>query len=423
MTFNGSEIINNRRAAVYAGSGGISMRCSGSCDVNLALDDPAYTFAADTPPAGAEWYDPAVPESTRFWGVAGLNVIGLSKAPGKRVPTALVRDGSAIGPYVVDDREVTFRVLLLGADDCAVSYGLAWLTSALKGSPCAPGSCGGSTMCVMTCCPHCEEGDTACGLTHMRTLFDVGLLEGPSLIGQSRVNGGTLWTVDFTMTCGRPFIYRQPVGASVTVPAAQRTVQLNPTLISVNASDLDLGCTELASCLADPLCPDPAMPPQPPALVDPCWPTKPEKMLRRIYSIAPLKAPEWLETVPVVSIYAGSGPMRTTTVRFYANPLGLDCSTYLNELCSACDSMSVLYIPAASTLVLDGRTQRASVDCPGGTGRVTAEPKLYGPNGGLFSWPVFSCGVGLCVEVMSSAANTAQDNTVSVVLYPREDAC
>ncbi|MFI6326652.1 hypothetical protein ACIBG8_54650, partial [Nonomuraea sp. NPDC050556] len=181
-------------------------------------------------------------------------------------------------------------------------------------------------------------------------------------------------------------------------------------------------CVETAACLSDPKCPDPALPPQPPALVDPCWPET-ATLVRRIYAFAPLRAPEWLESVPVVKIYAGTAAMRTITVKFYANPLGLDCAKYLGELCGACDSMSVLYLPVGATLTLDGRIQRASVDCPGGPGRVTATPKLYGPNGGLFSWPVFSCGVGLCVEVSSEKKYTAADAAISVELYSREDAC
>lgn len=421
MSFNGSEIINNRRASVYAGNGGIAMRCTGGCDLNIALDDPAYTYPADVPPAGAEWYDPAVPESARFYGVAGLEVTGLGKGPGFREPVGLVRDGAAIGPLIMPQREVMWRVLLLGADDCALSYGLAWLTAALKGSACLPSLCAGGELCFMTCCPHCT--DEACGARHVRTLFDAGLLESPAVTAVRRFGGGSMWEVEFTMVAGKPWIFRPSIAATSTV-AAQRTMDM-PVLAGVAAGDVRAGagdgCVETANCLSDPLCPDPPLPPQPPALVDPCWP-KSETLVRRIYSFAPLRSPEWLESVPVVRIYAGSGAMRTITVKFYANPLGLDCSRYLNELCGACDSMSVLYLPAASTLVLDGRVQRASVDCPGGPGRVTASPKLYGPNGGLFSWPVFACGVGLCVEVSSSKKYTSQDATVTVELYAREDA-
>ncbi|MFI6326563.1 hypothetical protein ACIBG8_54205, partial [Nonomuraea sp. NPDC050556] len=242
MSFNGTEIINNQRAQVYAGNGGISMKCTGGCNLPVALDDPPYTYPADVPPAGADWYDPAVPESARFYGIAGLEVIGLSKSPGKRDPVGLVRGGAAIGPYILEEREMTWKVLLLGADDCALSYGLAWLTSALKGSACLPSMCQGGELCVLTCCPHCT--DEACGERHVRRVFDVGLMDGPSVTKQTRFGGGVMWEAEFVMVAGKPWIYR-PALASTSTASVTR-VQENMRLLTAAST----GQAEVLATLA-----------------------------------------------------------------------------------------------------------------------------------------------------------------------------
>ena len=414
----GTEIVSTERARAYAAGLGItSVRCEPCPNLPAVLGDKPYTLPQQD---NAPWYDPAVPASREFAGVVGLDVAG-ADGTGQRTPTDLLGDGAAIGPLRRARRELTWRVALLASTDCGLSYGLSWLASALRGGACDTGGCRGDKLCVFACCP---TGD---GTNQLRHLYHVGLLDAPTVKTVYQIAGATsscatgatkggshIAEVEFSIVAGIPYWYRDPV------PIAGSDITSGGDAGPGDDSD----CQPEADCLFDPTCPAPGPPPTPPIPTDPCYPTGAFPARREVVTVPAGRVPAWSETVPIVQVNTGRGVLRRLTVRFYTNPAGKPCGDALDP-CLACAEMSIPYLPAGTLLTVDGRTRRAYVDCSGGAGpEALAEPVLYGPAGGLFTWPVFGCGGtgGMCIEIVSDARYSAYNMTTNVQICARDDA-
>ncbi|MGW6414362.1 hypothetical protein [Streptomyces sp. NPDC055055] len=357
----------------------------------------------------APWYDPAVPESARFLGVMGMDVAGFSRSTLTRDPVQLVGDGAALGAGRRSHREVTYTVLLLVLDDAALSYALEWLSAALQGAACG-GGCEGAEMGVFASCP---TGD---GTGELRHLYGVALLNGPQLTSVRRLPEGIIAEANFTVGAGIPWIFREPLQTLTNWV----TLSTGST-VSVDPDEVYGECEEAAPCLEDPLCPPPFLPVRAPVPVDSCYPTGVAQFYRNVISLAPMDQPEWLEAVPVLELETGPTALRRLVVRFWANPLGSNC-TQVADPCGACTDIQIPYLPAGSKLVVDGRTQTAEVDCPQGVlGTSSGAPTLYGPLGGAFEWPIFTCATGLCIEILSTTATTSAIARARVLLVPRSD--
>jgi hypothetical protein len=395
MAYDGTEIINSARLAQYLAVSGCTTASPQICVPCPALvsevsDPPFFSPVEDNAP----WYDPAVPISADFLGVGGIDIEGLWMQPSEVVNGVIVRD-------------MTVRVVLAGRSEAAVSYGLAWLAQALNGSFCASGSCVGGEMCVAVACPTDAAPDP------VRTLVDVAALEKPQVVQVWAASGITWWEVEFVMRARNAGLF-QDSQISLTFNAQTGAVE------TVNLLDAYEGCNEVQPCATDPDCPRPAIPEIPPAPIDACYPTEDFSAHRSIASIDGLSVPSWLELVPVITIRAGSSaPLRNVVFRFYQNPLGLDCTDLIAvDPCTACTDITILYVPPGGTTVIDGRTSRVQTNCIGGDVDV---PALYGPGGRTFTWPTFSCGYGLCVEVLA-AAGANPDAEATVEFYTRWEA-
>lgn len=394
MSFDGTEIINSSRLDAYLGSspcsGGGSQICVPCDELIREVSDPPF-FSPEFD--GAPWYDPAVPISADFLGVGGIDIEGLWSHPSTVVDGLIVRD-------------MNIRAVLVGRNEAAVSYGLAWLAQALQGSYCPTGSCIGGQMCVAVACPNSLAPDP------VRTLVDTSALERPEVTSILSKPGTVWWEVEWVMRSRNPGMYQD----------AEIKLEFGTTggpVETINLLDAYQGCNEVVPCATDPECPRPEIPevPQPP--LDACYPVEDFQAYRTLASVDGRSVPSWLELIPVITIRAGAEPLRNITVRFYQNPLGLDCTDLIGaDPCTACTDITVLYVPAQGTTVLDGRTNRAQTNCIGGDVDV---PALYGPGGRTFNWPTFSCGYGLCVEV-TVAATASQDASLSVDFYTRWEA-
>jgi hypothetical protein len=417
LTFAGTEVISTARAGAYARSLGITdVRCSDCLDVTRALKDQPYT----TPDLDdAPWYDPGVPASARFGGVVGLSIMGLSAGTGTRPAVPVLGGGAVVGQLERGPREVSVKGLMLAADDEAMSYGLAWLASALRGSACS-GGCDADDLCVFAYCPTCATTpptdplmDT-CGDDALRRLYGVGLLGGPTPGTLSRTaSGGYMQEVEFGFTAGYPSLWREPTYISGTGAASM----IPGGIVTPGAGD----CSESTDCALDPDCPPPAGPVRPPAPPDPCYPTDPFTASRAVVTVTPTTLPQWLEFVPIVEVQTGDLALRRLTIRFYSNPAQYACTDYIDP-CSACAEINIPYLPASTRLRVDGRTRRAWLDCPGGPGLDQAEVDIFGPGGGPFEWPVFDCSSALCVEFISQADTVAANSRLDLWMAAREDA-
>lgn len=415
MDLAGQEIVNSARAVVYATAAGLPVTCEPCDTVPEAVgDNPYYGVVEDAAP----WYDPSIKESADFLGVLGLGVTGFGSAPVSRTPTALIGDGSALGPLRRPHREVVFSVALLASSELGLSYGLAWLAAALRGGSCGSLVCSGDEMCLFAVCPNDTADPDGVGTGELRHLFDVGLLDGPTTNALKTLGGGQfhIAEVTFTVACAKPWIYREPLlTADDWTPLAEGSV------VRFNPDDVYKQCLPPTACLTDPTCPTPPLPPLPPVPVSPCYPTGTDNFRRTVLQLDALDAPAWLELVPLLEINTGNHVMRKLTVRFWANPQNLPCDR-VTDPCSACLDISVSYLPAGSIFTLDARVQRAAVNCPSASGTATSVPTVYGPQGSMFDWPVFTCPTGLCVEVLTQYTNTAVNAQARVSLVPRQDA-
>ncbi|MFR9675859.1 hypothetical protein [Streptomyces sp. TR02-1] len=408
-------MVSTTRAYAYSRRLGMNLRCNPCPELPQALEDDPYVAPAMDP---APWFDALVPASASLVGFVGLGVDGLDRAPVSRSPVPLLTDGSLLGPLRRPHREITFTVLILGLDEAAMSYGISWLASALRGSLCVGQSCGGDTLCMFSSCPLVTPGKGNLGDSELRMLYDVGLLEGPSVLEKTKLNRGLMATVQFTLVAGTPYIYQLPLAVTPDTPESWLPIGRDGTaIVDPKGPDPEL-CQPAADCLDDPECPKAPLPPLPPAPTDPCFPTDPYEARRTVVTIPPSQMPDWQEVVPVITVRTGAKVARRLTVRFHVNPAGLDCTGPIDP-CASCADISAAYLPSGSELVVDGRVQRAYVDCGGGG---TAEPVLYGPGGELFEWPVFECSTGLCIEIMADSGQIADDATAQVLLVAREDA-
>lgn len=419
LTLGGVELINSARAAQYAGIAGATVIRCAHAELPRALRDQAYT-TPDDPDNPAPWWDAAVPASVQFCGVYGLSLSGFSAGTGGRPAVPLLADGSSVGPLRRGAREIRARVLLVAASEAGMSYGLAWLASALRGSVCNTG-CVADELCGFAYLPVCEgeppadlETDT-CGDDAVRSLFDVGLLTGPTMLKRTRLHsGGWIAEVEFGLVAGQPYLWRQQV---YITGSGQPGVAPAPPIPP--ATD----CDETADCATDPLCPPIPAPVRPPVPLNDCYPgpAPVNDAVRTIVTVPAGQLPAWFEAAPILEIRTGQLAMRRITLRFYGNPADYSCADYVDP-CTACAEINIPYLPANVTFRLDGRLERATVDCPGGPGLETADVEVYGTEGGLFEWPIFPCSSSLCVEVTVQASTVAPDSRVDVWMAAREDA-
>ncbi|WP_367139267.1 hypothetical protein [Saccharothrix sp. HUAS TT1] len=412
LTLGGTELVNTARVERYVDALCITSLSCGVCeDFVRGLRDEPYT---DPGTDRAPWFDPAVPESALFAGLMGISVEGLERGTGGRNRVELVGDGAAVGGLRRRSRELLVKARMYAKTEAALSYGNAWLESALGGAVCQ-GSCTGDELCFFAYCPVCPQppmpGDT-CGDDAVRTLFDVGLLDGPDMTRKGRLGDGWLADVQFSLVAGRPHMWRLPRYITGTGhPGLQPAPPIGPPV----------DCVEDQDCAVDPDCPQPPPPIRPPAPPNPCFPGPPpaNDTYRRIATVPANVLPEQLSKVPLLELRTGDLNLRRVTVRFYANPAQYACTEYVDP-CSACAEINIPYLPRGVVLRLDGRTERVTVDCPGGPGLVVAEVEVYGPEGDFFEWPVFECDTSLCVEIVAQQSTVAPNMRLDLWMVARQ---
>lgn len=465
FTLSGVELINNERTAAYARNLGITTIDCPPCTIAAAVGDNPYTTpAADEAP----WYDPAAPESAGFAGFFALDVKGYESSTITRAPMERLSDGAVITRSRFNHREVQYTGVMLAADQCSLSYGLAWLSTALRGSTCSP--CGGTNACAYTCCPDPTTEEQA-----LRTMNQVGVIAGPITNRKSPLRGSRCGSdgsraiiaeVTFTLAFGRPWLFRAPI--PIIAPTLLRNLQIPPlacqgtwddvcadvaswtALTTEYATWADLhecevqwngpaecttstdqfGCPDAIDCTKDPLrpdgCPEPPSPPRPPRPYDPCGVCYdgPNTMTGSV-NVPPSVTPAWLDSVPLIEITTGTQPARALLLRFYANPTGDEsfCERHQLDPCTACATIAIPYIPPGATLTIDGREQTAALDCDGGRGTAILDDSLgiFGPNGQPYGWPVFDCN-GFCVSLTVPCDFPIDEVNVSLSVVAREDA-
>lgn len=325
-----SELINSVRATAYAQAYCLPVGCDACPDLPDVLGHEPYT---DPVTDDAPWYDPTIPESAGILGVMGLDVSGFRTSTIARDPVQLVGDGAALGVARRAHRQIVYTVLLIALDECALSYGLGWLAAALDGPGCGT-SCDGEVLTTYACCP---TGD---GSGERRYLYDVGLLEGPSVTSVDYVDDVLLARVTFTLAAAKPWIFREPV--SSTTPWQQLVTGAE---VDVDPDEIYGLCADPGDCLDDPTCPLPPMPVRPPVPVDDCYPIGSDVFRRTVISIPPEDMYQWLEVVPVLELETGEASCAAWSCGCGRTPWAATAPTTRTRAVSAPTSRSRTFPP------------------------------------------------------------------------------
>lgn len=105
----------------------------------------------------------------------------------------------------------------------------------------------------------------------------------------------------------------------------------------------------------------------------------------------------WQEGVLNLQIKTGAKPTRQMRVTLLPRPLEGQLPEDLDP-CSNCGSFIIDYAPANTIVYIDGMTERVTMAV--GTGApLPADHLVSGVDGGLFDWPILTCGTGYYVIV------------------------
>lgn len=453
---NGEEIVNDARTLAYleAGFGPKRLSVHGGCACPrirelIECGSSPYTSPAADP---APWYDSSVPESADFAGFLMTEFEGMGSTY-TRASTEKITGGAVLGRLRPQPRTMTWKGLLFGRSDCAVRYGLSWMTANLKGADCA---CTGEELDILVCCPELIATPPVTGCDNLapiarpdacppftqpdafRLLKNVGLLSGPTILSQRRIGscGGNcsgssctgdddtvMLEIEFSLLAGNPYMFGCPVCLCAEEPFPindDEDCALDPRWVKV----LDGGSTEgcgRETCVLGVDCAHTdefgcgiAVLPDIPPYHDKCF-CDPLDPVSFCCSIPQDAFGQFFEGAPVIEIYSGSKSMRSTTIRFFANPRGLDCCDVAEDPCLECDSLQISFIPADSTMLIDGTTRTVTITCPGSTVSIPADNLTVTP----FAWPILSC-VDYCICVETEGGQVATNAWVTISVVPRE---
>jgi hypothetical protein len=119
----------------------------------------------------------------------------------------------------------------------------------------------------------------------------------------------------------------------------------------------------------------------------------------------------WADGVMLLQIRTGAKPTRQMRVRLIPRPLPGQQPQDLDP-CTVCSGFIIDYAPANTLIYVDGMTERVTMKV--GNGPVQpADHLVSGENGGLFQWPLFTCGLGYYVLV-DVDVNTVVDLALAV---------
>lgn len=440
LSVGGIEVISTARLRAYLAAVGSPLTSSAEdvcgCDTitNETFDHPPYT-TPDDPDSPAPWYDPDVPESAQFVGFLPLAFDGIDDYPVRRSVTNAVIGGGALGPARVVPRTITVTGILLGATCCAVEYGLHWLTAALQG--CTGSACGGDCVEMFNCCPGEDQEPAEFLARHRRTYRRVALVDGPTVTARNGdgscaagqcSSGADILTVEFVLTAATPWPWTDEVPVlSVSLPTDDDSECIEWCVHGAAAPGGGPQCLpgdcRLAECpdagaeCGDPFCSTPA-PPQP-ATPSSCF-CQALATNRECYDLDLTGRPAWSSDAPVITVYAGSEPLRRLTISFYERgdtDAGLAPAEVADKKrCNPLAVFEVGFVPEGGTLTLDGQIGRATVEC-GGTCETSTS--VWGRDGAPPSWPMIDCGtLVVCIETDEIVA-PADDASLAIAVTGR----
>lgn len=422
--YDGTEIINSERLEKYA-DGEPWFRALPELDtrgvLGRVLDETYSTPQADNAP----WYDEDAPESARFYGLYPLNITGVEASTRLSSPFESTTDGGVPGRVRHGIRSVVFQVALMGGDQEAVSYGMAWLRRALLGAmnsrSLTTQIAEGLTLDYLDSKPDLDPDlghapiERAEALS--RHLYSVTFSGGPT-DPQKRTTscGSVIWITTFTATVGNPFEYGDGQSIFTGVPLAPEYaagVETGQGAGIQNYTEVDCS-VRFPNPIYDPLNPPFTQPPQPASIPLGGF-TVPAVWKRYRNSIPASEVPEWGQVVPTIDLYT-TVEQRGIRFRFYQDIDGDFDVT--DDPCNYVGDMVVSYVPAGATLRIDGVRERIVIATSQGLIR-RADTLVFGTNAKPFQWPSITAGVSwvMCTDFADSPPVTRP--SISLTLTPR----
>lgn len=167
--------------------------------------------------------------------------------------------------------------------------------------------------------------------------------------------------------------------------------------------------------LADPDCDPIPPPPRPPIIESTC--IDDVGVWRRYWAQIPAtEIMSFLDVLPTINIATDSDPERQIRIRFYPDPTGagwseVDPDDYSSE-------QVVSFLPANSTMTIDGVSQRVVATVAGGAS-LPADHLLYGADGMPPMWPTLMCGTAYVISLDVPLEAPSGNLTFSVSLTRR----
>jgi hypothetical protein len=322
------------------------------------------------------WYDPAIPESSEFLGVIILKVSGLRSSTFSREVGDGFLEGSILLRPKRRGKAFGFEVLLVATSCEGMDYGREWLRGILEEhSPCGTSSCESCAGRQLLLRTHCAEDAVLDDGLHLWN--SVGLVDGyqPTDNSGHRTCCCVLESGTFTMQSESQYSFSQ-----TGIVECEQDADPAAYVRCYNWLEDCLTCPDdcCDKCGFDALCTCfPPLPVEPEIITDQCFCTPLAKIIQ---CCCVSGIPHGYDSTFKIDIYSGTDwsnddfkqyGMRDYTLKIFDNPAGLPCITDDDSYQTWCDranpciELQVAYIPEDSTLTIDGRTGRVTLNCLG----------------------------------------------------------
>lgn len=386
-----TELVNKARTGAYIRRflPGIDVRCKDADYLHVALQDAAYTTpAADAAP----WYRASNAATAKFYGLFPATVEGGEDSTREVTVTEQAGDGAIQSLARHGSRELRFRVHLFALDEEGMEAGIVWLRSVLDNYDCGgKNNCDGEDLFFYAANPSSPTTATALANADrlLRVMHRTETLSGPRVVAKFPSKAGQWWEVEFILNVGRPWQFTLPVPVTTTTNIVPTTVNEVYCPTQIDAYD---------ELVVDPQEPGVARPPRPP-LIKPV--VMPSQWNRYQMTIGATFGERAGRLVPVVKIKTAASVARKLRVRFYRNGY--------NGACDFEGEFFVTYVPADSTLTIDGPRRKMTL-LTGGVEK-PAGNLVIGSDGRPALWPTMSCNSSYFVVVDSVGALAATVTT------------
>ena len=157
VQYGGTEIVNAARTKAYVDHELPAYPLDNCVDcggLQEALGDSEYASPLQD---DAPWYDESNPATAQFYGLYPLSLEGFEDDTRTASVQENIGDGGFVGGVRRGTRSLRIHGVLIGANEDAVSSGLAWLKAAVSNTGCAGGDCNGASLCWYSACPDITE--------------------------------------------------------------------------------------------------------------------------------------------------------------------------------------------------------------------------------------------------------------------------